>query len=292
MDTILIATDFSAAGRNATQYGFQLSKWMNAKVILFNAYHIPASHPDSLVYVSTNDQEELSYRQLVEEAENLDPNRAIALETRSCPGPVLNAILSVAEETNASLIIVGMKAHGREIRKFFGSTVTWLQNRSFIPVIVVPEKVQFSIPKTIALGSENAPYADIHILDPLKKFAKIFDSKLFIVRVIEKNMSPEFAERMIPTRLERFFADMDASFVFRKGDDVARAINNFVKEASVNMIAVMPHEHDFLSRLFIRSFTKEIVFQTTVPLLILPDQNRLKAQIGTSIAFEGQVNST
>ena len=47
MKTILIATDSSTAARNATTYGFQLARQMQAKVILFTAYQTQPSLPDS-----------------------------------------------------------------------------------------------------------------------------------------------------------------------------------------------------------------------------------------------------
>jgi hypothetical protein len=47
METILIATDFSSAARNATAYGFELARQMHAKVIFFTAYQLPSAMPDS-----------------------------------------------------------------------------------------------------------------------------------------------------------------------------------------------------------------------------------------------------
>lgn len=40
MQTFLIATDFSAASRNATQYGIELARAFNARVILVSAYQL------------------------------------------------------------------------------------------------------------------------------------------------------------------------------------------------------------------------------------------------------------
>lgn len=41
MKTILIATDFSEASRNASFYGVELPKEINARIILFEAFTIP-----------------------------------------------------------------------------------------------------------------------------------------------------------------------------------------------------------------------------------------------------------
>ena len=79
MKTILIATDFSAAAHNATRYGFELSKVLKAKVILFSAYRLPTAHPESLGCLTVTETERLTYASLLKEAEALDPNKNIKL---------------------------------------------------------------------------------------------------------------------------------------------------------------------------------------------------------------------
>jgi nucleotide-binding universal stress UspA family protein len=270
METILIATDFSAAARTATLYGFKLAKSIHAKVVLFTAYQAPAVYPDGSVFISPDDNERMYFKKLLEEAEALDPLRTVALETECYNGPITDSILGVAEERNAAYIIVGMKGSGREMRKFFGSTVTYLCKKSFIPVIVVPEEAAFSIPKTIALASDINEDSDIHILKPFKKLALNFNSRVFIVKVIKKSMD-QAAERLVrPERLKDFLSFVNYTFEYLEGDNVAKAMNTFVKQHAVDMVAVIPHEHTLIERLFTRSVTKDLVFHSHVPLLIIP----------------------
>jgi nucleotide-binding universal stress UspA family protein len=270
METILIATDFSSAARNATIYGFELARLIQAKVILFTAYQSSIALPDSAIYLSSNEMERNSYKQLLDEAEVIDPRRTVALKTQSRQGPVSASILSAALENNVSFIIVGMKKHGKEIRKCFGSTVTDLYKTSGIPLIVVPAEAVFSIPETIALASDITDDTDLHALNPLKKIGEIFVSRLFVVRVIKKFMDGVGERVMRSERLNSFLASLDTSFKFIRSENVAKALNTFVDEHSVNMVAVIPHEHTVMERLFTRSVTKDLVFHTHVPLLILP----------------------
>lgn len=283
METILIATDFSPAGRNATHYGFEFAKAIKAKVILFNAYQFPAAHPESLVYYPVNDLEKSNYRQLAIEAETIDPHARVALETQSRQGPVIDSILTVAHENNASFIIVGMKKHGKEIRKYFGSTVTFLKKKSFIPIIVVPEEANFSIPKKIALASDINNDTNYHILHPLKKIAEMFSSKLYVVHVIKKSMD-EAVERLMRTSgITWSLKSLQPVFKFPMNDNVTKAINDFVRGNAVDMVAVIPHEHDLMERIFTRSITKDLVFHTQIPLLILPSPHAGNAEIKSEV---------
>lgn len=270
MEAILIATDFSNAAKNATRYGFNLAKLIQAKVILFFAYQMPATHPDSFGYYTPDYIEQAGLKQLADEAEALDPRRTVALETQCRRGPVADAILNVAQENNVSTIVIGMKGHGKEIRKYFGSTVTHLSKQSTIPLIVIPEEAAFSEPKKIAFGSDIDYDTSLKILVPLRRIAKSFNAKLYIVRVIKKFMNEEMERHLLHTKVNWFLSDLLPEYVFPENENVGKALNDFVKEYSVDMLAVVPHKHDFIDKLFNRSVTKDMIFHTHVPLLVLP----------------------
>lgn len=270
METILITTDFSNAGRNATRYGFEFAKSIQAKVILFNAWQFPSTHPESLVYLPADDLEKCSYQQLANEAEAIDPQRTVALETQSRRSPVITSILSVARENNVSYIIVGMKQNGKEIRRLFGSTVTFLKNESPVPVIVVPENARFFIPETIALASNMSNEARCHILDPLKNIAEKFKSKLYVVHVIKKFADEAVERLMISSGTNMSLKDLQPIYESPINNSIVKAMNAFVREHVVNMVAVIPQEHNAIEKMFAGSVTKNLAFNTNVPLLILP----------------------
>ncbi|GEO12167.1 universal stress protein [Segetibacter aerophilus] len=273
METILIATDFSTAARNATIYGFELARKMKAKVILFTACHHKTANHDNPYYLSPSEIERTAYKKLLDEAEILDPKRTVVLETQVGEGAADEAILAAASKSSVSYIIIGMKEQGKEIRKYIGSTVTHLSKTSVIPLIVVPADAVFTYPKTIALANDISDETDIDVLEPLKKITSTFNCKLYVVRVMKKTMI-EVAERVISMeRLKSFFASFYPYFEFIKAENVVKALNAFVKSKDVNMVAVIPHEHSFLERVFTRSVTRDLVFKAVVPLLILPEKH-------------------
>lgn len=273
MKTILIATDFSTAARNATIYGFELARQMQAKVILFTAYQTQATLPDSSLYMTATDLERNCYKQLLDEAEAIDPRRTVSLETECLNGPVNSSILAASLVNKASYIVMGMKERGKEMRKYFGTTVTDLCKRSPVPLIVVPADAVFAIPKTIAFASDITDDTDIHILNPLQAIAENFGAKLYVVRVIKRSMDEVIERLSTSERLHLFLADLRPSYRFLEAENVAKAMNDFVKQHAVDMIAVIPHKHTLFERLFTKSVTKNLVFHTSVPLLILPFKN-------------------
>jgi nucleotide-binding universal stress UspA family protein len=289
METLLIATDFSSAARNATMYGFELARKMQAKVVLFTAYQTKATLPDSSLYLTTNEMERSMYKQLLCEAETTDLNRTVLLETKCINGPINNSILAVALMNKASYIITGMKERGKEIRKLFGSTVTDLIKTSQTPLIVVPENAVFSIPKTIALASDVTDNTDVHIFNPLKKIAQSFNSKVCVVTVVSNAKDREIETVRSSDKFNSSLLGLNPEFKFIEGEDVATALNAFVSDSDVDMLSVIPHEHTLLNRIFITSVTKELVFRTHVPLLILPFKKSTTSTIFTRSVYNSDM---
>lgn len=283
MKTILIATDFSSAAHNATIYGFELARQIQAKVILFTAYQTQPNLPDSSLQLTAIDLQRNAYKKLLDEADAIDSQRTVLLETECLNGPVNSSILAAAKENKASYIIVGMKERGKEIRKYFGSTVTDLCKISRVPLIVVPANAVFAPYKTIALASDITDDTDAHILKPLQKITAAFNARLYVVRVIKRSMD-EVVERMeTPERSIWFLTNLHPSFEFSKGENVAKAMNTFVKQHAVDLVAVIPHEHNLFERIFTHSVTKDLVFHTHVPLLILPFKKTEKLTVEENV---------
>lgn len=139
-----------------------------------------------------------------------------------------------------------------------------------VPLIVVPEDARFTPPKTIALASDIGDGTDVEIIDPLEEFGIKCNSTMYIVRVIKKGMD-DFIERMLrPTRVKWHCKDLHPSFEFLNDNDVAHALNEFVQEHDVSMVAMIAHEHNIFERIFVKSDIKEMMFSTKVPLIILP----------------------
>ena len=143
MKTILIATDFSPASRNASLYGIELAKALKAKIILFNAFNADAStSSDPKKRKLRYDALMQSDKRLLDEADFLDPEHEI-MEVICDEGTAYHSIVDVANEKKVDCIVVGRKGNGSAIKDLFGSTATALTKNSNITVIVVPENAKF-----------------------------------------------------------------------------------------------------------------------------------------------------
>ena len=145
MKRILVATDGSEAADRAVEYAARLAKGKDADLIIVNVvggYGLP----DSLFSRFTNAEqawlkellESLSAELLTKARERARSVGAGTIQIESRAGPVAVAIMDVAREKQADVIIVGKRGAGPIARLLIGSVSQKLVNLSTLPVIVIP----------------------------------------------------------------------------------------------------------------------------------------------------------
>jgi nucleotide-binding universal stress UspA family protein len=271
MTTILIATDFSKASRSASLYGWQLGKAMKADVILFTAYQV--SHPIAAlnVKVSHFDARMQTEKKLIDESDLIVNGDGSQMDIICEEGVAHDTILTIAAEKGADLIIMGMKGSGRNIKKLFGSTTTSLIRDSKIPVVVVPEEATFTAPKHIVYASGVFMDITIDPIDQIGWLTGFFNSKLFVVRVV-KDSYEEVRERVnTPQNLRKELKKLATTFDFPVNTNITDGLNDFIKEQSIDLLVMSPHKHEWFERIFQKSETKDMIFHSHIPLLVIPD---------------------
>jgi nucleotide-binding universal stress UspA family protein len=269
MTTILIATDFTAAAKNATKYAFALAKSMEAKIILFNSYN-HFSSVSNTGYSTISITEKAIYEKLTEDVKRFDPAGELEVKTECLAGLSSENIIKFATQNKASFIVVGMKENGKKIKKLFGSTVISLTTESQIPVIVVPEKAEVSVPKKIVLGSDLNNENSIDTVRPLKRIVESFNSRLSIVRVIDRYVDEPVEMLMRCSKPDWFLRSVNPDYEFLQENDARKAIIEYLENTSTDMLAIISHHLNIFERIMYGSITNYFSFNTRIPLLILP----------------------
>lgn len=270
MKRILVPTDFSNAADNAAVYAAQLSKKTKAEVVLLHVYHIPPSDPVvPTMAFSPSDLQELSDNSLKEKVSELHKKTGITAKYESRLGFAVDEILE--QEEQYDLIVMGMRGAGPISEAFFGSISTDTLRKTKKPVIIIPEKAQYKDPKNIVFACDYDANTNIKSLEYLKEVASKFKSEISIVNVVQDSsiLSPE--EATAGLKLEHALSDIKHSYFFPENDNLVEGINDFAHVHDADLIAIIPHRHNLIERLFRRSTSKKIAFHTDLPLLALPD---------------------
>jgi len=271
MQTILIATDFSPAARSAGQYGLELARAFHARLILAGAFEqVPIPVNDTPIVAEPEDLRFLVRRQLGAEAAILTADNPYPIECVGCRGSASAAILRAAKDSSADLIVVGMKGTGKDLRRVFGSTVTGLARKTTVPLLIVPEKTHFSPPKAIAFASNVLEETDCFIPGIVKQLADQFHSQLFVIRLFNKHTGEVIEILHQNLSGNRTIGAFTPLYEIPADESVTDRLNDYISSSPVSLLVMKPHPRSLPERWFLRSNTRQMIFKTDVPLLVLP----------------------
>lgn len=273
MKTILVPTDFSYAAENASLYAVNLAKEINAKVILFHAFHLPVPASEIPVMIFSEDEiQKDNEAQLKKDAEYLMSQANVKVTYIARMGFALEEILE--EEENVDILVMGMKGASELGELLIGSTTTEILRKTKKPLMVIPEKAKFKRPEKIVFACDYNSKTDLHILDILKDFAKDFSAKILVLNIKGKDEATTAIEAAESFKIEQELENIEHLNYYPENEDPVDGINEFVEKNNAEVIAIIPHRYSLLERLFHKSISKKLAFHTHVPLLALPDDHK------------------
>ncbi|HYF31845.1 MAG TPA: universal stress protein [Chitinophagaceae bacterium] len=272
MQTILVPTDFSDNAKNAMAYAAQFARKVNASLLLLHAYMLPT--PVSEVpYVMINAEEmqkenERFAREAVDKLQAEYGIRASSLVRLGFPSEEIEAVI---EDQTIDLVIMGMKGKGA-LEKMMGSTTTSTIKKVEKPVLVIPQNATYRDIQHITYATDFSYEVDFHVYQPMIDLVQSFNAQLHIVHVQKHSEEMKAGEIAGEIQLDPAFSSVPHEFHIIKDSEVKHGIELYLEQNRTDMLVMITHEHGFLSRLFGRSHTKAMVYDTHVPLLVLKDK--------------------
>ena len=280
MKKILLPTDFSDNAYNAICYGLKIAQKTGTEVLFFHANHVPIITPDTPVgmYESIIVNEDKRQLELLVQLKdklfnqlNITPGQVKA----KCivkPGFSVDEIIDLVENENISLIVMGTKGASGIQKLLMGSNTASVIKKASCPVLAVPDNVRFKGISKIVLATDYHEINDKKTLTPLLEIALLFNSELLIFNVKEEEEQiPSFSKAAQGLKLETAFMPVNHSYHFSEDGNVIGAIKEFVEKTNADMLVLIPHKRTLFEQIFSTSVSKEIAFQTKIPLLTLPE---------------------
>ena len=274
MKTIIVPTDFSDTSKNAALYAVQLAaEVQNARIILYNVFEKSGSGSTGIVI----DDQPLTHKRDMEMA--LESIKTDMLNTASpvdisCVAEESNSLLDSLErfavDQKADLIIMGISGTTRFEQAFRGSNTLSMVDKNVCPVIIVPPHVHFKPIKNVMLASD---FKDVEKTTPIKAIKAILDlfqSNVHVVNVDSEHFVELTDEYKIErAKLESILEGYQTDFYFMRQFDFVDAIGQFAADKNIDLILTVPRKHSFLSKLFVKSHTKKLVYHSDVPVLAI-----------------------
>ena len=282
MRKIIVPTDFSANAFQAAAWAAGIAVRTGAIVYLLHAMDQatdPILEPVALdnTYLEQYNREQFQRLRSVRQRIGGQDQRLIT-ELRLSKGMAADAIIAFSEKERDDLIVMGTHGSGGIKELLIGSVAADVIARSRIPVLTIPAEYTFRIPKILLLAARKFE-RDLMPLRVPVLFARTLGARIELLTFIKEGRGREEAQvdsasalNHYQEYLQQVLPDIRFSAHRLEGKDFQESLNRYCQEHSVDMVVLFNHPRNFLEKLCSRNNTKRTVFQSDVPVLVLPGE--------------------
>lgn len=266
MKTILVPTDFSPSAGNAALFAAHLAQQAGAGLMLVHVYQIPVTMNDMPVMVLSADELRRSADEQLErlQKELLAQFPDISISAESRLGDINDELDDICLEADPLLLVLGTHGMGGLERMLFGSTAISVIRHTQLPVIVVPEgHKQYHLHKIVLA-------ADLLDIDkiPVRKIVDIvqlLSARLDLVHVAPRNETVNKNAQPLLQLLQ----PLQPKYYTIQNDNVKNGLLQYLQQNAIDLLMVLPHEHNIVERLFFKLHTNDIIRSAPVPVMTI-----------------------
>lgn len=270
MINILVPTDFSDLARIAITYAVRFANKIGASVTLLHVLDMAQPAKASMrKRLQSVEQEVLD--NLIEDLQKI-AGEITAVMPSSAPVDVrvargddfCKAVIAEAKKSRAGLIIMGTRGASGLKKYIIGSNTASVIESSPVPVLAVPEFGEFKHLRNVVFATDLQRTEKE--LKKLLAYTGQFDAIVHLIHVTDSPKQVSFLERKIDAIVERLGAPNVIVRVL-VNRNISEAIDQYITAVKADLLAMFTQEHDFYDKLFNRSLTRQIAFQSRIPLL-------------------------
>lgn len=278
INSILVPVDFSDVSTNAFRYALRLADHLDASIDLL---HVVPDTDGSLVSLSltarlvTIGEEKLAtFFAAGIKAEAGKLKLVPSVQTFVKKGRLRASIRQHVTANHTNLIVMGTHGENQALAdELFGSNTSILVNRAPCPVLVVPKEFAFKPLHSVCYATDLT-HIDAFHAGHLLKALRVFNPRLDFVHVkTGKNQRTKFNMDLLREVFDRPDKALETQFHVLEDNDLAEQLFAYAEKANSDLVVMHRPHHNWLSRLFTISNTREAVLEARVPLLILPQEN-------------------
>jgi nucleotide-binding universal stress UspA family protein len=271
MKTLIVPTDFSAAATNAMNYAADMALQIHASILLVHVYQVPVAVTDvPLVLVSVDDLKEQAETKLEKWKNNLEhiTSGKVKIYTEAILGNTIDELENVCKKIDPFAVVMGAVGHTGVERAIFGSTTLSAIKHITAPVICVPKGKEYGAGiQKIGLACDFREVIQTTPFEPIKNFIKEFNAELHVLNVDHKNKNFRADTPEQSLLFDTAFKHANPHYHFIEDADIEDGINEFAENNNLDLIITIPKKHKLLDGLFKTSSTKQLVFESHIPVM-------------------------
>lgn len=272
MKTIIVPIDFSPVSINAANFATDMAIAVKAEVLLVNVYNIPVAYSGDvpLMVVSLDVMKNSSEQKLqkVKTAIEHVTSGSVKIKTLSCLGNTIDELQNLCIQLKPFAVVMGTKGKSTVEKFVFGSTTLAAIRHLTSPVICVPPGKEYGNGiKKIGFACDFRHIVETTPVHYIREIVKEFGSELHVLNVDykEKRFKPDTP--LESAHVHEMFMDLNPVYHFIENPDVEKGIDDFAEKNNLDLVIAIPKKHKLLEGIFRQSNTKQLIFQSHVPVM-------------------------
>lgn len=281
MKRILVPTDFSPTAEKAFRFACDIAARSNAAVTLYHAY-TPVESPMAGTEKTRQEYNQETATTLLKQLQRLKNKVAedyphTSMSTVLGEGAIVSEILHFTSKAHYDLVVMGTQGVSGISKSIIGSVAARVIEKSAIPVLLIPEKYDWNEPGNIVFASNYQPF-DKAALEEIVRFAELYQAKATVVHLYDLYEMEEEKERKkfdeYARELRENLDNAKLDFQFLKVSSVREAMETIDKIIPCDIVAMVRSRKTFLEKLLQTSFTQNMAYLNTLPILVIPDPGK------------------
>ena len=257
MSTILFPTDFSETANNAFLYALNLANTFKSEIKLITL-NTRLNDSDNLSEKDFNKKVD-QLKKVAEEA-NLGH---VKIHAHLELGDLLLAILNITEKEDVRYIVMGTSGEGNLNKKVFGSTTLSVINNANVPVLAIPDRVQYKKERNFAFATLFDEKED-RALAEMIAITKAHHGHLNVVHVEKGDSSPD----TIINREEWLANHPEVNLEIVRSNFVEDALINYCQVNKIDVLGVVRRDLNFFQRIFSKKHSEKLLTDANFAILV------------------------
>jgi nucleotide-binding universal stress UspA family protein len=271
MKTIIVPTDFSPTSINAMNFAVNMAQAVDASILLLNVYNIPVAYTEvPVMLVSVEEMKKSSEMRLEELKTRIVhiTSGKVKVYTEAKMGNTVDELEELCKRIQPFAVVMGAKGTSGIEKVLFGSTTLTAIRHLTWPVICVPPGKEYGKGiKKIGFACDFKQVLETTPVQFIRQMVKEFNAELHILNVDfnNKHFRPETPEQSF--LLHNLLEDVKPQYHFINKEDIEDGINEFAETNNLDLVIAIPKKHKLLDGIFKHSSTKQLVFQSHIPVM-------------------------